>query len=127
LYADPPRFSPTLGGGVFRYLKYGLVAVAEVRDGEFEVATDGDRFPIVYSPDSVRGFFEKVGRNTRYIISPDEILADNVALALAGSDTPLSDPRLPADLLDIIQQSKEPALTRGRPATDDRLSRVTLP
>ena len=33
-----------------------------------------------WKPEEIQGFFEQVGRNTRYIIHPDEILADNFVL-----------------------------------------------
>ena len=32
---------------------------------------------------AIRGFTEQVGRNTEYIIHPEEILADNFSLLLA--------------------------------------------
>jgi hypothetical protein len=108
LYADPGRFSPVKGQGVFKYLKYGLVAVADLGEGRFGVVGGQDQLPVVYSPNDVAGFYEKVGHNTRYILSPDEILADNIAIALVGSGgVPLADPRLPADLAEIIRNSTE--------------------
>ena len=115
LYAEPGRFSPTLGMGVFRYLKFGLVAVADVGEGKYEVIGGYEEIPTVYSPDAVRGFFEKVGRNTRYIVSPDEILADNIALALSPTGgPPASDPTLPADLIEIIRTSDENSIAPSR-------------
>jgi hypothetical protein len=68
--------------------------------------------PTLYSPESVQGFFEQAGRNTRYILSPDEILAENVALAFLGPEAAIADPRLPADLLAIIRESTERAIER---------------
>jgi hypothetical protein len=115
LYAEPARFSPAVGPGVFRYLKFGLVAVADVGDGEYEVIGGNDAIPAVYSPDAVQGFFEKVGRNTRYVVSPDEILADNIAMGLAPASGPLpSNPTLPADLLEIIRTSDESSIAPAR-------------
>lgn len=32
----------------------------------------------------VSGFFEQVGRNTNYVIHPEEILADNFSLLILG-------------------------------------------
>lgn len=115
LYAQPARFSPAVGPGVFRYLKFGLVAVADVGEGRYEVIAGNDALPAVYSPDAVGGFFEKVGRNTRYIVSPDEILADNIALALAPTGgPPAADPTLPADLMEIIRASDETSIAPAR-------------
>ena len=38
--------------------------------------------PVLASPEEVSGFFEQVGRNTKYVIHPEEILADNFALLI---------------------------------------------
>jgi hypothetical protein len=35
---------------------------------------------VLASPEEVSRFFEQVGRNTNYVIHPEEILADNFAL-----------------------------------------------
>ena len=35
--------------------------------------------PVLASPEKVSGFFEQVGGNTKYLIHPEEILADNFA------------------------------------------------
>lgn len=40
--------------------------------------------PWLLSVPEVSGFFEQVGRNTAYIIHPEEMLADNFALMLSG-------------------------------------------
>jgi hypothetical protein len=41
-------------------------------------------------PDELEGLYEQIGRNTEYIMHPEEILADNFALLflLSGRDTP---------------------------------------
>ena len=41
-----------------------------------------DGKPVVYNFKEVSNFFEQVGKNTKYIIHPEEILADNFAFAL---------------------------------------------
>jgi hypothetical protein len=40
--------------------------------------------PKLVGPQAISGFFEQVGRNTQYIIHPEEILADNFALLILG-------------------------------------------
>lgn len=42
---------------------------------------NGDK-PVIYSPKEVTRFFEQVGKNTKYIIHPEEILAENFAFAV---------------------------------------------
>jgi hypothetical protein len=44
--------------------------------------SEGD--PVLRSPTELSGLFEKIGFNTPYIIHPEEILADNFALAVGG-------------------------------------------
>ncbi len=45
--------------------------------------------PILVPVEQVSGFSEQVGRNTNYIIHPEEILADNFEFLLLGkSDLP---------------------------------------
>lgn len=41
--------------------------------------------PSLYDVGELDGFFEQVGKNTDYIIHPDEILADNFAFLLTGT------------------------------------------
>jgi len=40
--------------------------------------------PVLLAVSAVSGFSEQVGRNTGYIIHPEEILADNFALMVTG-------------------------------------------
>lgn len=51
----------------------------EFRDGWWRVV-GGDGFPRPVNLETVKGFYEQVGRNTDYLIHPDEILAENVVL-----------------------------------------------
>ena len=60
--------------------------------------------PVLFNMKEVSGFFEQVGRNTKYIIHPEEIMADNFAYALLGKDN-LSDPRIVEDVRIILKQS----------------------
>jgi hypothetical protein len=72
LFADPPAYDLKRGGQFFDYLQLRLALV--------EHATQ----PQLVEVKDVRNFFEQVGRNTDYIIHPEEILADNFALAMSG-------------------------------------------
>jgi hypothetical protein len=44
---------------------------------------DGPK-PMLVDIQQVSGFFEQVGKNTEYIIHPEEILADNFASLVLG-------------------------------------------
>jgi hypothetical protein len=40
--------------------------------------------PVLLAPKSVAGFLDQVGRNTMYLIHPEEILADNFVFVIEG-------------------------------------------
>jgi hypothetical protein len=50
----------------------------------------GDGKPMLYSFKELSGFIEQVGKNTNYIIHPEEILADNFKLLIKGDSNVLS-------------------------------------
>ena len=61
--------------------------------------TDGH--PRLLSVREVTGFTEQTGRNTRYIIHPDEILADNFVLLL-NNRTNLTTPRIITEMKELF-------------------------
>ena len=65
--------------GFFGYLTFSLFEVRQQADS-WVVVTDEEGLAKPLSPGQVQGFYEQIGRNTKYIIHPDEILADNVTL-----------------------------------------------
>lgn len=85
--------------GLFAYVTFGLFEVREV-NGEWSVAVDNRGEPLPPLPPTVKGFFQQIGRNTQYIIHPDEILADNVALLVTAPGDKIATP----DLLNRIKQ-----------------------
>lgn len=64
-------------GGLNDYLNIGLIPLDE---NLIPLRTDGKT--IIYGIDKAEDFYDKVGRNTKYIINPEEILADNFAYLL---------------------------------------------
>ena len=68
----------------FEYLELKFLVV-ELRPGSgVPKAIYENSDPKLAGLKSVSGFFEQVGRNTEYIIHPEEILADNFALLVLG-------------------------------------------
>lgn len=49
------------------------------------VPLQGANGPLVASIEEVSGFYEQIGRNTQYIIHPEEIVADNFSLLAMGA------------------------------------------
>ncbi|MEX0678503.1 MAG: hypothetical protein WD063_15590 [Pirellulales bacterium] len=82
LFSKTPGYDPARGGSLFTYLTFKLMAV-ENAGGEWRPVLDAGN-PVLWDPDDVPGYHEQVGRNTRYIIHPEEILADNFVFLLDG-------------------------------------------
>jgi hypothetical protein len=66
-------------GDFFNYLNVGFLSLKgdSIKSVEYK-----DNKPVVYSIEQVTDFFEQVGKNTQYLIHPEEILADNFAFAI---------------------------------------------
>ena len=62
------------GGGLFENLEFKLLEVEQVAD-RWRPAVDADG-PRLISPQDVPDFARQIGRNTGYIIHPEETLAD---------------------------------------------------
>ena len=71
------------GGPFFNYLNIGFLSL--IGEGIKEIEYK-DGKPVIYSFQEVSGFYEQVGKNTQYIIHPEEILADNFTYVLLGKE-----------------------------------------
>jgi hypothetical protein len=91
LYASQKEFDPKSGGTLFSYLTFRLLVV-EKHEGAWRPVMKGEQ-PVVIDPKNLPAYFEKIGRNTQYIIHPDEILADNFVHLVMG-DQNLATPRI---------------------------------
>lgn len=101
IYATPAEFDPKHGTSLFNYLTVRLL-VLEQREGRLQVAMKGEQ-PVVLDPRKVDSFFEQVGRNTDYIMHPDEILADNfVHLVLKRQN--LRTPRVVDEMAKVLSR-----------------------
>ena len=75
LYSSVETYDPKQGGSLFRYLTFRLMLV-EKKDGKWQPVMQG-RSGVMLDPRQVPSYMEQIGKNTNYIIHPDEILADN--------------------------------------------------
>ena len=88
LLSARPTYSPSAGGGLFAHLKFVLMKV-EQRAGKWQPATDQAGKCVLLGPAKVPDYLSKIGRNTGYIIHPEETLAENfVLLVRAGGRIP---------------------------------------
>lgn len=84
LFARTPTYDAARGGEFFEYLQMQLL-VAEQADDLARPTGSRKSVPL----EQVSGFHEQIGRNTNYIIHPEEILAENFAhLVLQKRDVP---------------------------------------
>ena len=80
LFSRTLKYDPETGGTFFRYLEFRLMAI----DRKTTKAILKEGKPILLKPDAVEGFFEQIGRNTNYIIHPEETLANNFVHLMTG-------------------------------------------
>jgi hypothetical protein len=98
LFSRTPKYDPKTGGSFFRYLQFRLMVI----DRKTSKAILKDGKPILWNPDTVEGFFEQIGRNTDYIIHPEETLANNfVYLMMAKED--LKNPDIPENIEEVLK------------------------
>jgi hypothetical protein len=102
LYASVDRYDPQQGGSFFRYLLFRMLVIRQSQGKWQAVEKDGQ--PVVLDPKMVPSFYDQIGKNTNYVIHPDEILADNFVHLLKGT-AQLATPRVVAEMKTILQSS----------------------
>lgn len=83
LASKKEKYDPKTGGNVFAYIDAKLLAIEKQNGKWHPKLTDGK--PLLMDYNEVEGFYEKVGRNTDYIMEPEEILASNFAMLVTGT------------------------------------------
>ena len=99
LRAVGDSFDPNQLGALEDYFR--LMVVTNANGNWSPGLIDGS--PELFRLSEVNGFFQQVGRNTSYIIHPDEILADNFVRLMAG-DTNLPSPRIIAEMKQVLAE-----------------------
>ena len=97
LYANRPYTT----GKFFEYINIGFVLL----DEDLKPVRQSDT-TVVYPLDKITDFQDKVGKNTGYIIHPEEILADNFVFAFLNKQG-LPTPELIEKIQNIIKQSSK--------------------
>jgi hypothetical protein len=102
LFASVASFDPTNGESFFRVMQFRLMQLT--RDGDrWRAAVDENGAPVLLDAKQTPAYFERIGRNTEYIIHPEEILADNFAHLLLGARD-LKTPRIVEELRDELEK-----------------------
>lgn len=92
LYASAKEYDAARGGSFFQYLTFRLLVV-ERKDNRWQPMLLDSGEPIVIDAKKEPAYYEKIGKNTNYVIHPDEILADNF-VHLVMEDRDLMTPRI---------------------------------
>lgn len=103
LLANSDQYDLKKGGDFFSYLQFKLLVVNhQTKTRALDaILTAGQ--PELLAVADVPDFFTQVGRNTDYIIHPEEILAENFALLLMGAKN-LKNPELTKKIKHLLEQ-----------------------
>jgi hypothetical protein len=105
LFSSAEKYNTARGGEFFDYLQFKFLIVK--RQGVFpdvKPAYEGGKARLV-GVEEISGFHEQVGKNTNYIIHPEEILADNFALLILDRENARS-PKIIQGMEDILRENK---------------------
>jgi hypothetical protein len=100
LFSNAERYDAARGGSLFSYLTFRLMMLENDNGVRRPAVVDGQ--PVLLEATNVPGFAEQVGRNTRYLIHPEEILADNFVLLVDGR-IDVATPRVVQEMGRILQ------------------------
>jgi hypothetical protein len=95
------RFDPGRGASLFNYLDFKLMLLDGAGSSR-RAALRGGR-PVLVESSEVPGYGEQIGANTKYIIHPEEILADNF-VALIDGRIDLPTPRVVQAMGNVLQE-----------------------
>ena len=79
-------FDPQIGSDLDHFWTLRLLVVQQISPDDDLHAVVQHGAPRLLKLGQVQGFLEQVGRNTRYVIHPEEILAENFALLVTGKE-----------------------------------------
>jgi hypothetical protein len=101
LYASTERYEPASKRSFFDYLTFRLLVLTREGDAFTPATKTGE--PILLDPRNQESYMAQIGRNTNYIIHPDEILADNFAHLVLGRQS-LATPRIVEEMRRILSR-----------------------
>ena len=112
LYSNSDRYDPLQGGSFFKYLQFRLLLKA-VEDEDATASAPSGSEPKLVEVEEVSGYFEQVGRNSSYIIHPEEILAVNFALIVTG-ETEFPSPEVAEGIRSVLRGGVDPTGPDGQ-------------
>jgi hypothetical protein len=100
LFAKTDRYDEEAGGEFFESMVFKLMILRKTRAG-FEPAILPGKGVDLRGPAELPDYLERIGRNTDYIIHPEEILADNFVLMVQQA-SPVPTPRIPQEMRALL-------------------------
>jgi len=82
LFSGQAEYNPNKRGGIFQSINFMLLEITETAGIWKPLINDSG--PVMFAPGSIEDFWTKIGKNTRYILHPEEILASNFVLLVTG-------------------------------------------
>jgi hypothetical protein len=107
LLSREERYDAAAGRPFFAYLTLSMLLVDRGSGAPRPMMRDGT--PVLVPFNRVTGLFEQIGRNTNYVIHPEEILASNFERLVLGTDDAPS-----PEVLERIHAELTRATARGR-------------
>ncbi|MCB9990490.1 MAG: hypothetical protein H6867_03800 [Rhodospirillales bacterium] len=109
IYAPDAHYDTEKKLSFFEFMQFSLLLVRKNSEGQTQPLFKNGKVQLV-SPSAASGFFEKIGRNTEYIIHPEEVLAENFVHMLLKTPG-LANPEIPIKMEKIIEAyGAQPAL-----------------
>ena len=105
LFSRSASYNVKQGGQFFDYLKFRLLVVTKDDTSVPSTLSYDQVDPQLVDLDQVSKFYEQVGKNTKYIIHPEEILADNFALLVQGEEK-VKSPEVLKRMREILAESQ---------------------
>ncbi|HEV3239956.1 MAG TPA: hypothetical protein VG429_06100 [Casimicrobiaceae bacterium] len=107
LFSRAARYDVLKDGEFFTYLQLRFLLLDGGDSQAPRSVSFDDRQPRLVSLSDVTGFFEQVGRNTDYVIHPEEILADNFALLVVEAGrVVVASPEVITRLRRVLQEAR---------------------
>jgi len=103
----------TYQGGFFEYYVVSKLLLLQETENGMEARLDGEGNPILVAQRDVDDFVDQIGRNTHYIIHPEETLADNFWQVVLGDEKVVS-PRVHHMLRKVLKTGNPPFFLAGR-------------
>lgn len=87
LIANVPQYDASRDAAFFSYLQVQFVQL-QWQDGHWTPMLHDDGTTVGHPLAALDGFMSQIGDNTRYLIHPEEILADNFSFLVTGKNVP---------------------------------------